>query len=190
MTTRFDDAQRWLTAIGHDQVPDLLDAVTHVLDMGEHHGWLDANRSDVIALGDALWRDPPRVTGNLTPVQALALASELFLAEVLPGDYHADHTTELVRRAHAAVTALAREGDDPEPTNYLRQRAAFAAVRQLGGALMVNLPHWIELALGDDTHWTACDHIIDYVALACANTQPGRRWRHVYQLGYITYRYP
>lgn len=181
MTEYPRDLQTWLTIAGADALSD----ADTILDTCDQKGWLHGTKGDVIALGSALWAQPPRVLRSLTPTQGLALASQLFVTELLPGDNDPSDTAELAQRVRQKVTALAR--DDDAPYDELRQRAAFAAVRQLGGASKVAVPSWIELALGDPNHWTACEHIIDRVELACRNTAPGRRWCYVYQLGFITY---
>lgn len=182
MTEYLRDLQSWLTIAGADALSD----ADTILDACDQKGWLHGTKGDVIALGLALWAQPPRVLRSLTPTQGLALASQLFVTELLPGGNDPSDTAELARRVRSKVTALAR-GDDT-PYDKLRQQAALAAVRQLGGSRKVAIPSWMELALGDP-NWTACDHIIDEVELACRNTAPGRRWCYVYQLGFITYEF-
>jgi hypothetical protein len=140
----------------------------------------------VTELAHALWKQPPVALKALTATQALALATELFAKELFPGAYEPDDTPALADLARRAVTSVAR--GHGESYDELRQRAAFVAVRQLGGAHKVGIPAWMEKALGDSDNWTVCEHIIDYVTLACHNTAPGRRWCYVFQLGFVTYQ--
>jgi len=130
---------------------------------------------ETVALGELL-------TGKeigeiiLDQEQALALAVAMVNAEIArPVD---DETPEAM---HAAVLARLH-GAYPDA-----QAAAFAAVRQLGGARRVGIPAWMETALGDSDHWTACDHVLGTVELAVRNTAPGRRWVHVYRVGFVLF---
>jgi hypothetical protein len=176
------DLDTWLMIAG----PDARSDAETILDKVGRPGWICGTAGDLIAVGVALWRQPPRVIPSLTPVQGLALGTQLFDAELLPDRFDLTDTDKLAQRARHKVTAVAHNDDD-SPFDTLRQRAAFAAVRQLGGARAVGLPAWMETALGDTHNWTACDDIIGRVELACRGTAPGRRWCYVYQLGFITF---
>lgn len=132
----------------------------------------------IAEVGVELFDNPPPVIGRLTAGQALSLAKKAARAELGPA--------ENIRRK---ITAVQRFDDDENWISWdvLNQQAALAAIRQLGGARKLAIPEWMEAAIGDIEHWTACEHVMNHVALACETTAPGRRWSEVYHLGVITY---
>lgn len=164
----------------------------------------------VIALGAALHRNPPSplpegtrplfpddvpdrsmtelILGpirrvELDPAQALALAAEMFVHQVVPGpDRYPPETDALVARVHTAVTAVFRDG---EPD--IEQRALLAMVRQLGGAKRIGMSEWLEAALADRDSSAGRD-VMDRVRRACAQARPARAATYVYGLGFITFQ--
>lgn len=131
-------------------------------------------------IAELLCGDPGRVLRGLTASGAVALTGTMMVGSLLPmcpfGDQDAVWAAERIRRN---VTLINIPGE---------QEAAFAALRQVGGARVACLPEWVESAIGDTETWTACQHLIERVELAVANTNPGVRWRRVPDLGYATYK--
>jgi hypothetical protein len=131
-------------------------------------------------IAEVLHGDPGRVLKGLTAPGAVALAGTMMVGSLLPmrpaADQDAAWAAERIRRNVTLINI---------PTE---RQAAFVALRQVGGARVACLPEWMESAIGDAETWVACQHLIDRVELAVANTNPGMRWRHVPDLGYVTYK--
>ncbi|KOV84788.1 hypothetical protein [Nocardia sp. NRRL S-836] len=187
----FDDWMAWCGHFhGYDKDATRFEFESVLSRVIRGYGRLNASREDVIALSCAVWQEPPTALGDwgaLRPFQALALASAAYQAEIVPPADAPVDTVTAARWVRALVTAV--EWDRPGTFYYRqKQRAALAAVRQLGGWTKVGIPAWVQTALGDDRPMS--EEVLQAVEQACACTSPGRHWRYVSGLGFITYGKP
>lgn len=134
-----------------------------------------------MVLARRLHEQPPgAVRRKITPLGALSLAVLLLNGEAVDPDLDAFDEDGI-----AAAVALLSQGR-VRGVFDTAQQAAFAAVRQLGGAQRFGVPDHVEAALGDPTH-DVPQELLDNVALL-ADTNHGWYFERAYALGFVLYR--
>lgn len=126
-------------------------------------------------------RPPSAIKVPITPLGGLALAVTLINAGIIDHTVDPTDPAQHERLAHAgAMAQFHLRGVYPT-----EQAAAFAAVRQLGGARTLGIPEYQEQELGD-TNRVASDDTIGEVAEVLINNHAWY-WKHALGLGWVLY---
>jgi hypothetical protein len=144
---------------------------------------LDFRGTDALAAAVAMRMNerPLRaVKRKLTPVESLAVAVALINGEAVDPDINATDATAVAEAVSLLDTSRVRG------LFQTTQEAAFAAVRQIGGATRFGVPDYIEAQLGDTTR-NAGSNAIDEVELI-AETNHCFYWRYALHVGFILFR--